>query len=117
MSGSLYSYTRSAAIRHCPADRPTVTGGVSLPHTRRHVEHHKWSHPKTIPGNWAYNVNPPIYRRPARSCLAGRAHTDALKLFLGRRHQFGEAHFIEQGYEPAVVANAVPGLIEKKALQ
>jgi prepilin-type N-terminal cleavage/methylation domain-containing protein/prepilin-type processing-associated H-X9-DG protein len=34
ISGSLYAYTGSAGIYHCPADRAMVTGTVSAPHTR-----------------------------------------------------------------------------------
>jgi len=39
-----------------PADRHNQ--GANLSFLDGHVEHHKWSHPKTIPGNWNYNVNP-----------------------------------------------------------
>jgi prepilin-type N-terminal cleavage/methylation domain-containing protein/prepilin-type processing-associated H-X9-DG protein len=34
VGGSLYFYTRSAALYRCPADRATVSGGVSGAHTR-----------------------------------------------------------------------------------
>ena len=33
-SGSLYSYSSSTALYHCPADRATVQGNASLPRTR-----------------------------------------------------------------------------------
>jgi prepilin-type N-terminal cleavage/methylation domain-containing protein/prepilin-type processing-associated H-X9-DG protein len=34
MGGSLYSYAHSTAIYRCPADRATVAGSASVPHTR-----------------------------------------------------------------------------------